>query len=589
MPLLRSIDSPSGSAATQSRLERLRGEQISTLYRNAPLGMAATLVAGVLLEQFLLSTGGVSLRAMHIWVGVLTVQTLVRLALCEVYRRRKPPAHTWRSWAAVFSVGTLVGGLTWGIGSLWMMVPGHFDYQLLVVVMILALIYGSVSAFGIYLPAFCALTIPALLPVTIWGALQPDAAHHVFAALSALWLPVIVMLAWRHNRMATDSLNLRYENLDLLENLERQRDRAEEANIAKSQFLASASHDLRQPVHALGMFVGALRAHDMPVPARRLLGHIESSVSALDGLFSALLDISRLDAGVVQANVSVFALQPLLERICRDHEAEAAQKGLVLTLMPCMVVIRSDAVLLERVLRNIVSNALRYTVRGRVLVGCRRQNGTLSIEVWDTGVGIAEAHRERVFQEFYQVANPGRDRSQGLGLGLAIVRRLTQLLGHPLTLRSQPAHGSVFKVAVPLAQSQKVPAEIARPEARAGRGLILVIDDEVAIQEAMRSLLESWGHSVITAGSGAQMLEQIADCSSRPALIICDYRLHGEDGIAVIQRLQQEFNDEIPAMLVTGDTAPSRLLEARESGYMLLHKPLSAERLRAAIGAVHPQ
>jgi CheY-like chemotaxis protein/anti-sigma regulatory factor (Ser/Thr protein kinase) len=324
----------------------------------------------------------------------------------------------------------------------------------------------------------------------------------------------------------------------------------------------------------------------MPGPARRLLGHIEGSVSALDGLFTSLLDISRLDAGVIQANIGVFRIQPLLERICRDHEGEAGQKGLALILMPSSAVVRSDPVLLERILRNIVSNALRYTVRGRVLVGCRRHGRTLAIEVWDTGVGIAEEDRECVFQEFYQVANPGRDRGQGLGLGLAIVRRLTQLLDHPLTLASRAGRGSMFRIAVPLAGPAERAEAGSAQEAQSGQGLILVVDDELAIQEAMRSLLESWGHSVIVAGSGREMLERIVDCPSRPALIICDYRLHGEDGISVIQRLQQEFNDEIPAMLVTGDTAPGRLQEARESGFTLLHKPMSAERLRAAIGSV---
>jgi signal transduction histidine kinase/ActR/RegA family two-component response regulator len=539
----------------------------------------------VVLQQFLISTGGVSLLAMHAWLAVTFAHTTARLVLIEVYRRLRPAPHLWRRWAMAFTLGSLTGGLTWGIGSLWMMVPGHFDYQLLVVAMILALIYGSSSAFGSYLPAFYTFFLPALAPVTLWSALQPDTPHRVFAVLAGLWIPVIFALSRRHNRMATESLNLRYENLDLLEDLARQRDRAEQANVAKSQFLASASHDLRQPVHALGMFVGALRAHEMPEPARRLLGHIEGSVSALDGLFTSLLDISRLDAGVIQANSAVFRVQPLLERICRDYESEAAQKGLRLILMPCSAVIRSDAVLLERILRNIVSNALRYTMRGGVLVGCRRRRGALVIEAWDTGMGIAEEHRERVFQEFYQVANPGRDRSQGLGLGLAIVRRLTQLLDHPLTLASRPGHGSVFAIAVPLADPAERLEAAGALESQPGQGLILVVDDEVAIQEAMRSLLESWGHGVIVAGSGREMLERIVDCPSRPALIICDYRLHGEDGISVIQRLQQEFNDEIPAMLVTGDTAPGRLLEARQSGFMLLHKPMSAERLRAAIVA----
>jgi CheY-like chemotaxis protein len=240
------------------------------------------------------------------------------------------------------------------------------------------------------------------------------------------------------------------------------------------------------------------------------------------------------------------------------------------------------------VARNIVSNAVRYTEKGRIVVGVRRKAGRARIEVWDTGPGIAANQRQDIFQEFFQIANPARDRTQGLGLGLAIVRRLTTLLDHPLILESWPGTGSVFKVEIPLATAEDLPAPEAAAPVAAGPGLILVIDDEIAIQHAMSDLLQSWGHEVIAAGSGEEIIARIADCPRRPDLIICDYRLRGENGIAVIERLQSEFNDDIPAMLVTGDTGPDRLTEASESGLMLLHKPLPEARLRAAIGAMMP-
>jgi CheY-like chemotaxis protein len=336
------------------------------------------------------------------------------------------------------------------------------------------------------------------------------------------------------------------------------------------------------------MFVGALRAHGLRGPAARLLNHIESSVGALDSLFSSLLDISRLDAGVIEADVTAVRLEPILRRVCGDCQGEATQKGVGLTLLPCSAVVFTDPVLLERVVRNIVANAVRYTERGRIVVGVRRRAGRARIEVWDTGPGIAASQRQDIFQEFFQVANPARDRSQGLGLGLAIVRRLTNLLEHPLTLDSWPGKGSVFKVEVPLAEAEDLPAPDTAPHVAAGPGLILVIDDEIAIQQAMADLLQSWGHEVIAAGSGEEIIARMADCPRRPDLIICDYRLRGENGIAVIERLQSEFNEDIPAMLVTGDTAPDRLTEASESGLMLLHKPLPEARLRAAIGAMMP-
>jgi CheY-like chemotaxis protein len=205
------------------------------------------------------------------------------------------------------------------------------------------------------------------------------------------------------------------------------------------------------------------------------------------------------------------------------------------------------------------------------------------VEVWDTGSGIPAAQTERIFEEFFQLHNPERDRSQGLGLGLAIVRRLAALLDHKLDLRSRPGSGSVFSITVPLAEAAGT-APIVPATALARRGLIFVVDDEPAIQEGMRSLLAGWGHSVVCAGSGDDMLARAATCRHRPDVIICDYRLRGEEtGLQVIERLREEYNDDIPALLITGDTAPDRLAEAVGSGLLLLHKPVANSRLRAAV------
>jgi CheY-like chemotaxis protein len=222
------------------------------------------------------------------------------------------------------------------------------------------------------------------------------------------------------------------------------------------------------------------------------------------------------------------------------------------------------------------------------VVGCRRRRGSLSIQVWDTGRGIPRHEQEHVFQEFYQLGNPERDRTKGVGLGLAIVRRLTQLLGHTLTVHSDVGQGSVFEVSVPYgdfaAASTAQTGEYLTPFLAHGVGLILVIDDEMAIQIAMKSLLESWGYEAITAGSCDEMLERIATHRTAPRLIISDYRLRDNaSGIDAIERLRSEYNDEIPGMLITGDTAADRLKEAQESGFLLLHKPVPNHRLRASI------
>jgi CheY-like chemotaxis protein len=403
--------------------------------------------------------------------------------------------------------------------------------------------------------------------------------------------------ARRASQILTESIRLRLENLDLVRGLRHEKALAEEANIAKSRFLAAASHDLRQPVHALSVFVGALRARDADPEARHtLLDHIEGSVRALSGLFGGLLDISRLDAGVVGFDRIDFAIQPVIERVCRDYSSQATQKGLVLGSVPSTAVVHSDPALCERILRNLVANAVTYTDRGRVLVGCRRGHNSLRVEVWDTGCGIPAGEQQLVFQEFYQIGNPERDRTRGVGLGLAIVKRLANLLEHRLDLRSWPGQGTCFSLDLPYARDQAAinldTLQTTATDTAAGSGLILVVDDEGAIQVAMESLLSSWGYSVIAAGSFTEILARIGANVETPQLIICDYRLRdNETGTTVIERLRNEYNTEIPGMLITGDTAPDRIQEAQSSGYLLLHKPVSNETLRAAIARLlaHPQ
>jgi CheY-like chemotaxis protein len=397
---------------------------------------------------------------------------------------------------------------------------------------------------------------------------------------------MVTGLARRYSKSLVDALELRFRNADLVEKLSAKSEAAEQANLAKSRFLAAASHDLRQPVHALGMFVGALRGHKLPAASRTLIDHIDGSVGALDGLFTSLLDISRLDAGVVEASPQTVLLQPLIARVCADLAGEADAKGLGLVHPATSLAVHSDPVHLERILRNLVGNAVRYTGAGRVTVGARRVGaGLVRLEVWDTGPGVPERERAAIFEEFYQLAGAEqRDRAKGLGLGLAIVRRLSGILGHRLDFDSRLGSGSVFRLTLP----RVAPPRAARPspaprahEEHAG-GLILVIDDEPAIRIAMDQLLAGWGHQVMSAADAEEAHALLAGLGRAPDLILSDYRLRGEDGIAVIRRLHKAFG-ETPVILLTGDTAPSRIREAQASGYPLLHKPVPHSRLRAAV------
>jgi signal transduction histidine kinase len=556
-----------------------------TLFHSASVALNAALIGAFVLCGVLLYVETQTPRVLGGWMILVLADFAVRQGMCRWSRTERHMGARWRWWARWFSLATLGGGLVWGVGAVLLLTPDPTE-QLIVMLFISATASGAVPAFGSYLPATYAYSVPAMLPFVIWSLAQGDRLHNADALMGVVFMTVFLALAGRFNANLVASLLLRFQNNALLENFKRQKEIAEQANVAKSRFLAAASHDLRQPVHALGMFISALRARAMDAEARRLVEYLDGSVEALDGLFASLLDISRLDAGVVRPRMESFRIQPILQRVCADHAAEAQAKGLRLVQHRCSAVVRSDPVLVERIVRNLVANAVRYTHRGRVVVGCRR--GTrLSVEVWDTGIGIARDQQSRVFEEFHQLENPERDRLKGLGLGLAIVKRLSHLLDCPLTLDSEPGRGSAFKLAVPVSNETLAATEPSVQSLPLSQrtGLILVIDDETAIQEGMRSLLTGWGHQVIVAASCEQMLERVADCETRPDLIICDYRLRGdENGISVIQRLQSEFNHNVPAMLITGDTGPERLMDAQASGFLLMHKPVPGGKLRAAVG-----
>jgi signal transduction histidine kinase/CheY-like chemotaxis protein len=365
------------------------------------------------------------------------------------------------------------------------------------------------------------------------------------------------------------------------------------ANLAKTRFLAAASHDLRQPLHALGLLVAQLNADTNRTDRRRIIASIGTAVSVMNDLFNALLDISKLDAGAVEPTVDAFPIDPLLRKIENMFAADARAKSLRLRIAQSEAWVRSDRVLLERILLNLVSNAVRYTERGGIVIGCRRAGEALRIEVWDSGIGIAEDQRQNIFREFYQVggAHPG---GAGLGLGLAIVDRLCRLLDHPLVLVSAPGNGSRFSIKVPLAPTQAEPAEVPhrlRTAIQPFTGkFVVVIDDDRLVLDGVCGLLRGWGCQVSASTSSGAALETLLELQEKPDLIISDHHFtHGETGIAVIERLRHTFNAPIPALLVTGDISVERKQEAAACGYELLQKPVPPMTLRATMNEILKQ
>lgn len=388
----------------------------------------------------------------------------------------------------------------------------------------------------------------------------------------------------------TQSFNRLISNLsEKTKELTAQREIADTAAASKSRFLAAASHDLRQPMHALNLYLGALAHFDLPAEARPVLSNVRECAQTMDEMFRALLDISKLDAQAVEINLCIFPIAILLEKIRKEYTPQAEAKGLQFKVMACSAYIHSDPELLERIVRNLVSNAVRYTSAGKILVGCRRSATGLQLHVFDTGSGIAPDHQKAIFEEFYQANNPGRDREQGLGLGLAIVQRLTLLLKIPLQLISQPGQGSVFSINLERAHELQSTLEghenSNNDDKRTLEGsLIALVDDEILILNATSLLMKQWGCSVISATSGAELFELLSLSPRVPNALVCDHRLgNGETGVEVIAILRDEFNTDIPAILITGDTSRDQIQKMTVTQFPILHKPLQEHILKSAL------
>lgn len=365
--------------------------------------------------------------------------------------------------------------------------------------------------------------------------------------------------------------------------LRQARDEAERANAGKSRFLAAASHDLRQPLHALNLLNTSLEKKLRSKGEAAIVRKQRRMLASMGDIVNSLLDINQLESGVVVPEIREFRVADILTDLYAECSEAASEKGLALHVVPCSAAIRSDPGLLRVILRNLISNAVKYTRQGKVLIGCRRRGDCLRIEIWDTGIGIPASERKRVFEDFYQLDNAGRDRGRGHGLGLAIVQRLCRLLDHPLELRSTPGRGTGFAVSVPLGDDQAKPREAvggAEPDAVRTDGVVLYIEDDPAIVDAVRMLLELEGIHVVVANSGSEAMRLVDKEHLRPHLVVADYRLAaGVTGLEVILELRRRLGRLLPALIVTGEIRDNVVDVCARRGIDVLLKPVNTGRL----------
>ncbi|MCC6656670.1 MAG: hybrid sensor histidine kinase/response regulator [Rhodocyclaceae bacterium] len=576
-------------------LERqVRLEKVRMMYQQMATSVTGTMVGVALLVGVLWSVQPPAL--LLAWAACMGANQAWRLMLFLRFRRENIALDSLEGWARRWLIGAAISGAVWAAAGALFFVSDSPLHQMVLFLSIFAITSVAVPLLAAHRPSFYIFVIPTLGALILRSAWEGEPLHLLLAFITTSVLLGILAVGRKYNQLLTESLRTRFQNEAMARHLatqnaelERARNTAEMASRAKTQFFAAASHDLRQPLHAMGLFAAALADKARDPEVRNMVDSINASVDALESLFNELLDISKIDAGAIRPKHDCFSLRPLLERLRLDFTEEARLKGLKLRVRPSGAMVCSDALLLERVLRNLINNAIRYTPSGGILVGVRRRAERWRIEVWDTGIGIPIQQHEKVFEEFYQIGNVERDRRKGLGLGLSIVRRLAELLEHPLAMRSREQHGTVFAIELPAACAQP-PAPGPAPEALPPTGLdgrlILVVDDEESVREGMQALLGGWGAEVVACAGVADTVVAANKLPRAPDLVIADYQLgQGTAGPDAIRAVRARFGGQVPAILITGSASPLLAGEAQALGCHLLLKPVMPAKLRSLLNA----
>jgi two-component system, sensor histidine kinase len=562
--------------------------RIAQASRTAPAVVVAVAFLVVALR------GRVDNAQLYLWAAFISVAMIARTIMCLLLRARIescPTADLPRYERYLFA-SAVVNAIA--AGSAFYLVARNGDFTVRLMITLLTSLYGigTLVNASSHLRSFVAVSaINFGLGIAFWLGIYSNDEPHVEVAIALLAVASLVISFARENsRQFRESLRIRTENVALLESLAAEKKLVEQAlqevrlaSESKSRFLAAASHDLRQPLHALTMFLGTLSFHVTSDEARRLLRRIKDTSVVLEEQFNSLLDLSKFDAGAVKAQVAPFRVDRLIERVVEGFRPEAEAKHLQLEVHGAPIVGSSDAMLIERVLRNLVGNAVKYTTAGSVSVQVSPLPGEIFVEVRDTGRGIPAEEQKRIFEEYVQLANPARQRRQGVGLGLAIVRRIDSLLGLKMLVKSSPGTGSVFAFYVPLSEQQPAPAP---PEPVIGdtthfttSSVIWILDDDLDVVEALQEQLLVWGAKVRAFPNPIALLDELRSTTERPQWILTDDMLGSDlSGLETAQLLATEFGF-VKVCLITGNTEPQRLAQLRGSGFPLIIKPAQPEAL----------
>jgi len=553
-----------------------------------PAVFFANLVPGAVLAFTVAKFNQATVMIAVTWYVILFCFTFVRFLHWNIVRKKELHVGNFKKTRNEFIVFSFVSGLNWGLAGLIFFNESNPVIAAVSPLILAGMVSGSVSMTSADPPIYYAYAFPTMLPLAFYTLYLGTPITLAIGVLMIYFVMANILACSNVNKTITETLRLRFEKNELIEELQEQKQVAEKANEAKSKFLAAASHDLRQPLHAQGLFLGLLSNENLTERGEKTYQNILNSKNALDGLLTSLLDISRLDANIIEPKLSVFNVENTIQLLVEEYLPLATDKGIELKSELEEVVVETDPVLLLRIARNLLSNAIRYTNEGSVTISCKQYKKELILSITDTGLGIPEDEKSKIFLEFYQLNNPERDRNKGLGLGLSIVHKLTELLGGEVELLSGVQKGTTatYKMPISVKGLSSETAE-AKAEYADKRASILVIDDEVEILWGMKDLLEDFDHTCVTALSQNEAIEKIVELDFIPDLIIADYRLRDhKTGVEAIEAVREEVNVDIPAIIVTGDTEPKRIVEIEKNGFDVLFKPVTPSLLKTSISKV---
>ena len=568
--------------------ENMQAERIRVLYKQVASVLVGNIFVASLLTIFIYTYTNNSLSLY--WMAIVFGITVIRYGLLKQYYKVERDESSVIRWGWIFAGTAFVSGCTWGAASILFLQTDNLIIMVFLLMTLTGITVGSSASLANFVWSYYAFAIPTILPFAYVLVLAGEPGFIVLSLMLSVFLLLQLVVAKKNQNTLDKSIVLRNENIELVEQLQIKNKKAEQANVAKTRFLAAASHDLRQPLHAMSIFLNVLSENNKDPEQAVVVDKIKKSSVSLENLLESLLDISKLDAGVINVDVKPFKIQTMFDVLRNEFKSIAAEKELDIHFMPTSLSLNTDMQIIERVLRNLISNAIRYTEKGKVLVGCRRKKNSVVLSVWDTGIGIDSDESDIIFEEFHQLDNLSRDRSKGLGLGLSIVKRLTALLGVELSLKSVPGKGSVFSVECPRSFVEKtVPIDTTSVliDSKLSDKTIIVVEDEAEIRDALNMLLSSWGCRVLELTSVGDVKDKLS-VNDKVDMILADYRLaNHETGVDVIHAIHELYHDEkIPAIIITGDTAPQRIKDAECSGFQIMHKPVAGGKLRALINSL---